>query len=52
MIIRGDRIEAAGALLPLTQNPRIPKRYGTRHRAALGISEEADALANRGIDEL
>ena len=37
VIMRGDRIEAAGAVLPLTQNPDIPNRYGTRHRAAIGI---------------
>lgn len=44
VIIRGDRIAAAGVVLPLTQNPDIPKRYGTRHRAAIGISEESDAV--------
>jgi diadenylate cyclase len=44
VIVRGDRIEAAGAVLPLTQNPDLPKRYGTRHRAAMGISEETDAV--------
>ncbi|MEM8884866.1 MAG: diadenylate cyclase CdaA [Planctomycetota bacterium] len=44
VIIRGDRIEAAGAVLPLTQNPSLPKRYGTRHRAAMGITEESDAV--------
>jgi len=44
IIVRGDRIEAAGAVLPLTQNPALPKRYGTRHRAAMGISEESDAV--------
>jgi diadenylate cyclase len=44
VIVRGDRIEAAGAVLPLTQNPALPKRYGTRHRAAMGISEESDAV--------
>ena len=44
VIVRGDRVEAAGAVLPLTQNPSLPKRYGTRHRAAIGISEESDAV--------
>jgi len=44
VIVRGSRIEAAGAVLPLTQNQRLPKRYGTRHRAALGITEESDAV--------
>lgn len=44
VIVRADRIEAAGAVLPLTQNPAIPNRYGTRHRAAIGITEETDAV--------
>jgi diadenylate cyclase len=44
VIIRNDRIEAAGAVLPLTQNPDVPARYGTRHRAAIGITEESDAV--------
>jgi diadenylate cyclase len=44
VIIRNDRVEAAGAVLPLTQNPDVPKRYGTRHRAAIGITEESDAV--------
>ena len=44
VLVRGERIEAAGAVLPLTQNPDIPKRYGTRHRAAIGITEESDSV--------
>ena len=44
LIVRGERVEAAGAVLPLTQNPDVPKRYGTRHRAAIGITEESDCL--------
>jgi len=44
VIVRGERIEAAGAVLPLTQNPAVPTRYGTRHRAAIGITEESDAV--------
>jgi diadenylate cyclase len=44
VIIRGDQIVAAGAILPLTQFPVIDKSIGTRHRAALGLSEESDAL--------
>ncbi len=43
-IVRAERLEAAGAVLPLTQNPDVPKRYGTRHRAAIGITEESDAV--------
>jgi diadenylate cyclase len=44
VIIRGDMIVAAGAILPLTQFPVADKSLGTRHRAALGLSEESDAL--------
>jgi len=44
VIVRGERIEAAGAVLPLTQNADVPKRYGTRHRAAIGITEESDCV--------
>jgi diadenylate cyclase len=43
-IVRGDTIVAAGAILPLTQFPVADKSLGTRHRAALGLSEETDAL--------
>jgi diadenylate cyclase len=44
VIVRGDRIVAAGALLPLTSTPDPKLAHGTRHRAALGLSEESDAL--------
>ncbi len=44
-IIQGDRIAAAACFLPLTSNPELSKEFGTRHRAALGITEETDALA-------
>lgn len=44
VIIRGDTIVAAGAILPLTQFPVVDRSIGTRHRAALGLSEETDAL--------
>jgi len=43
-IIRGDEIVAAGSILPLTQSPVPDRSLGTRHRAALGLSEETDAL--------
>ena len=43
-IIRNDRIVASGCFLPLTSNNDINKKLGTRHRAAIGISETADAL--------
>lgn len=44
VIIRGDQIIGAGCILPLTQNPVSDKSLGTRHRAALGLSEETDAV--------
>ena len=44
IIISEQRIEAAACLFPLTQNPDVPKTMGTRHRAAIGLSEEADAV--------
>ena len=43
VIVRGDQIVAAGCILPLTQFPVEDKSLGTRHRAALGLSEETDA---------
>ncbi|MEA4825110.1 MAG: diadenylate cyclase CdaA [Clostridium sp.] len=43
-VIRNDRIAAAGCFLPLTNNPNINKQLGTRHRAAIGISEISDSL--------
>jgi diadenylate cyclase len=44
VIMRGGRVVAAGCLFPLTENPDIGKRLGTRHRAGIGLSEETDAL--------
>jgi uncharacterized protein (TIGR00159 family) len=44
VIIREGRIAAAGCFLPLSKDPNIDKRYGTRHRAALGLTEETDAI--------
>lgn len=44
VIIRGDRIEAAGCFLPLSDNKQIGQELGTRHRAALGISEVSDSV--------
>jgi diadenylate cyclase len=45
VIIRQDRVAAAGCFLPLSVNPNIQKDLGTRHRAALGLTEITDALA-------
>ena len=44
VIVRGDDIVSAGVILPLTQFPVADRSLGTRHRAALGLSEETDAL--------
>jgi diadenylate cyclase len=44
LVIRGDRIAAAGCLLPLTEKPHLARQYGTRHRAAIGLSEQSDAV--------
>ena len=44
VILRGDRIASATCYLPLSDNAKINKKYGTRHRAGLGISEESDAF--------
>ncbi len=44
-IIQGDRVAAAACFLPLTGNPALSRRLGTRHRAAIGVTEESDALA-------
>lgn len=45
VIVREDRIAAAACFLPLTVNPRIDSRFGARHRAAIGLTEESDAVA-------
>jgi len=45
VIIQGDKITSAGAVFPTSDSLKISKRLGTRHRAALGISEEMDCLA-------
>ncbi len=43
MIIRDDRVYAAGCMLPLTSSSEISKKLGTRHRAAIGLTEQSDA---------
>jgi len=45
VIIQGDRLAAAACFLPLSVNPALASTMGTRHRAAIGISEDTDALA-------
>ncbi len=44
VIVRGDKIYAAGCVLPLTQNKNLSKELGTRHRAGIGITENSDAI--------
>jgi len=43
-IIEGSRVAAAGCFLPLSLNPMISKQLGTRHRAAIGVTEDSDAI--------
>jgi len=45
VIIRGNRVVSAGCFLPIALEPSISRALGTRHRAALGVTEETDALA-------
>ena len=45
VIIQGDKISCAGAVFPTSDNVKISKRLGTRHRAALGIAEETDCIS-------
>ncbi len=44
IIIEGNRVAAVGCLFPLSQSQKVSKTFGTRHRAALGLSEETDAV--------
>ena len=45
MVVHGHKIQAAGCFLPLTQKTSYPKEYGTRHRAAIGITEVANVIS-------
>ena len=45
VIIQGDRVAAAACFLPLTVNPKLSKELGSRHRAAIGLTEENDSIA-------
>ena len=45
LLIRNGRAWSAGCILPISKRTDLPKRYGLRHRAALGITEKTDALA-------
>ena len=44
VIIQGDRVTCAGAVFPTSSSPKLNRRLGTRHRAALGLAEETDAI--------
>lgn len=45
VIVQKDRVAAAACFLPLTTNPALSRQFGTRHRAAIGITEETDCLS-------
>ena len=45
VVLQEDRVAAAACFLPLTVNPRVSRELGTRHRAAIGLTEEGDAVA-------
>ena len=45
VIVQGGRLAAAACFLPLTMDPELSRKFGTRHRAAVGVTEEADCLA-------
>ena len=45
VIIQGDKLTCAGAVFKTSMNPNVSKKFGTRHRAALGVAEETDAIA-------
>jgi len=45
VIVQGGRLAAAACFLPLTMNPELSRKLGTRHRAAIGVTEEADCIA-------
>ena len=51
VIIRGGRIVAAGAVLPLSETTLHRERFGTRHRAAIGITEQTDAIVVVVVEE-
>jgi diadenylate cyclase len=44
IVIEGDRVSRVGCILPLSQRDDLPQRFGTRHRAAIGLAEQTDAL--------
>ena len=49
VIVQDDRVAAAACFLPLTVNPKLSKELGSRHRAAIGLTEENDAVADRRV---
>ena len=44
MVIRGDRVVAAGCIFPLAERGNLDSHFGTRHRAGIGLAEESDAV--------
>lgn len=51
LVIQGERIAACSCLFPLSENPGVSKTVGTRHRAALGLSEQSDAVVILSSEE-
>src|SRR5262249_32863418 len=51
VIVQDDRVAAAACFLPLTVNPKLSKELGSRHRAAIGLTEENDSVAIVGSEE-
>jgi diadenylate cyclase len=45
VVIQGNRVAAAACFLPLTVNPQLSRELGSRHRAAIGVTEDTDAIA-------
>ena len=45
VIVQGERVAAAACFLPLTMNPNLARYLGTRHRAAIGVTEETDCIS-------
>src|SRR5258708_26860598 len=51
VVIQGSRVAAAACFLPLTVNPELSRTLGSRHRAAIGVTEDTDAVAVVAFEE-
>ena len=45
VLIQNDKVLAARCILPISENPSLPIKYGTRHRSAIGVTEQTDAIS-------